>query len=92
MWIILFFFLSILKRYNNIDFFYTTVDYSFIVYCGRDKHETEELIKYGWDEDVWFHVDKLSSAHVYQSLKDDMTLDDIPEQVGPLLMFQNHVQ
>ncbi|KAJ8904031.1 hypothetical protein NDN08_000561 [Rhodosorus marinus] len=62
-------------------FFYTTVDESFIVYCGRDKHENEELIKYGWDEDVWFHVDKLSSAHVYLRLKDGMTLEDIPEEV-----------
>lgn len=28
----------------------------------------EELIKYGWDEDVWFHVDNLSSAHIYVRL------------------------
>ena len=28
----------------------------------------EELIKWGWPEDVWFHVDKLSSAHVYLRL------------------------
>jgi hypothetical protein len=32
---------------------------------GRDKHENEFLIKYGWPGDVWFHVDGLSSAHVY---------------------------
>ena len=25
----------------------------------------EDLIKYAWPQDVWFHVDKLSSAHVY---------------------------
>ena len=30
----------------------------------------EELIKWGWPEDVWFHVDKLSSAHVYLRLKE----------------------
>jgi hypothetical protein len=29
----------------------------------------EELIKWGWPEDVWFHVDKLSSAHVYLRLR-----------------------
>ena len=28
----------------------------------------ELLIKWGWPEDVWFHVDKLSSAHVYLRL------------------------
>ena len=36
-----------------------------ILYMGRDKVENEELIKYGFPEDVWFHVDKHSSAHVY---------------------------
>ncbi len=36
-----------------------------MLYMGRDKHENEELIKYSWPEDVWFHVDKESSAHVY---------------------------
>ncbi|XP_030885901.1 coiled-coil domain-containing protein 25 isoform X2 [Leptonychotes weddellii] len=28
----------------------------------------EDLIKHGWPEDIWFHVDKLSSAHVYLRL------------------------
>merc|ERR1711874_647538 len=32
---------------------------------GRDKFENEELLKYGFPEDIWFHVDKYSSAHVY---------------------------
>ena len=40
----------------------------FYCYMGRDKYENEELIKYGWEEDVWFHVDKHSSAHVYVRL------------------------
>ncbi|KAG8816224.1 Coiled-coil domain-containing protein 25 [Serendipita sp. 399] len=35
---------------------------------GRDKEENEDLIKYAWPQDVWFHVDKLSSAHVYLRL------------------------
>jgi hypothetical protein len=38
----------------------------------------EDLIKWGWPEDVWFHVDKLSSAHVYLRLQPGQTLDDIP--------------
>lgn len=29
----------------------------------------EDLIKWGWPEDVWFHVDKVSSAHVYLRLE-----------------------
>ncbi|KAH0832397.1 hypothetical protein J3R83DRAFT_13431 [Lanmaoa asiatica] len=35
------------------------------IYMGKDKVENEDLIKYAWPQDVWFHVDKLSSAHVY---------------------------
>jgi predicted ribosome quality control (RQC) complex YloA/Tae2 family protein len=53
-----------------------------MIYMGRDKYENEELITYGWDEDVWFHVDKLSSAHVYLRLNEGMAWDRIPE---PLL-------
>lgn len=39
------------------------------------------MIKWGWPEDVWFHVDNLSSAHVYLRLKPGQTLDDIPSSV-----------
>eukprot|EP00094_Tigriopus_californicus_P013918 TCALIF_13471-PA protein Name:"Similar to ccdc25 Coiled-coil domain-containing protein 25 (Danio rerio)" AED:0.09 eAED:0.14 QI:26/0/0/1/0/0/3/0/143 len=46
---------------------------------GLDKYENEHLIKWGWPEDVWFHVDKLSSAHVYLRLNE--TLDDVPMAV-----------
>ncbi|WVO13989.1 hypothetical protein L204_101614 [Cryptococcus depauperatus] len=35
------------------------------IYMGKDKVENEELLRYGLSTDVWFHVDKLSSAHVY---------------------------
>ncbi len=35
---------------------------------GKDKFENEKLIEHGWPEDVWFHVDDLSSAHVYLRL------------------------
>ena len=27
-----------------------------VLYMGRDKHENEDLIKYAWPEDFWFHV------------------------------------
>jgi predicted ribosome quality control (RQC) complex YloA/Tae2 family protein len=39
------------------------LDSPITIYVGKDKHENEELIKHGLDTDVWFHVDKLSSAH-----------------------------
>ena len=40
-----------------------------IIYMGKDKHENEDLIKYAWpDRDIWFHVEDLSSAHVYLRL------------------------
>lgn len=35
---------------------------------GADKYENEDLIKYSLPHDVWFHVDNLSSAHVYLRL------------------------
>ena len=41
----------------------------------------EDLIRWGWPEDVWFHVDKESSAHVYLRLKSGQTLEDIPSSV-----------
>lgn len=62
-------------------FYYKTCDPSYHVYVGKDKYENELLIKHGWDNDVWFHVDKLSSAHVYLRLKDGETIDSIPEDV-----------
>ncbi|KAK6162112.1 hypothetical protein DH2020_001953 [Rehmannia glutinosa] len=51
----------------------------YTIFMGLDKHENEELIKYGFLEDIWFHVDKMSSAHVYLRLHKGQTIDDIPE-------------
>jgi hypothetical protein len=53
----------------------------YTIYMGKDKYENEDLIKYGWPEDVWFHVDDLSSAHVYCRMQPGMTLDDMPEDL-----------
>lgn len=49
-----------------------------IKYCNTEQNKNlfyhlfyfldEDLIKWGWPEDVWFHVDKVSSAHVYLRL------------------------
>ncbi|WPG99610.1 coiled-coil domain-containing protein 25 [Acrodontium crateriforme] len=45
--------------------------------------EDEDLIAHGWPEDVWFHVDNLSSAHVYVRLRADQgeTWDAIPQEL-----------
>ncbi|RZB54395.1 DUF814 domain containing protein [Asbolus verrucosus] len=54
-----------------------------LLFMGVDKYESkyEDLIKWGWPEDVWFHVDKMSSAHVYLRLRQGQTIDDIPSSV-----------
>ncbi|XP_004349419.2 hypothetical protein CAOG_02669 [Capsaspora owczarzaki ATCC 30864] len=49
------------------------------LYMGRDKYENEDLIKHGWPEDIWFHVDKLSSAHVYVRMAPGQSMDDISD-------------
>jgi hypothetical protein len=41
----------------------------------------EDLIKYGLEEDVWFHVDKLSSAHIYLRMDEGESWEEIPEQL-----------
>ncbi|KAF2717693.1 DUF814-domain-containing protein [Polychaeton citri CBS 116435] len=53
------------------------------IYVGKDKVENEDLIAHGWPEDVWFHVDNLSSAHIYLRLPEGSTWDSISE---PLLV------
>lgn len=55
----------------------TSVDPPAEIYMGKDKFENEELIKYplGSKNDIWFHVDNLSSAHVYLSVPEP----DLPD-------------
>lgn len=62
-------------------YYFTTKNGDYTIYMGKDKYENEDLIKYGLPEDCWFHVDDLSSAHVYLRLKPGMTLDDIPQDL-----------
>ncbi|KXJ13217.1 coiled-coil domain-containing protein 25 [Exaiptasia diaphana] len=68
-------------------FYFTSHDVSvtppekYTIYMGLDKFENEDLIKWGFPEDVWFHVDKLSSAHVYIRMPKGKTIDEIPEEV-----------
>ena len=62
-------------------FFFKSRCGQYTIYMGKDKFENEDLIKYGLPEDVWFHVDDLSSAHVYLRMKPGMTLDDITDDL-----------
>lgn len=43
----------------------------------------EDLIRYGLERDVWFHVDKLSSAHVYVRIPEDAsyTWENLPSEL-----------
>ncbi|KIH91487.1 hypothetical protein SPBR_01881 [Sporothrix brasiliensis 5110] len=57
----------------------TVVDPPAYIYVGKDKFENEDLIKFGWEED--FHVDKLSSAHIYLRLPEGDSWENIPEDL-----------
>ena len=63
--------------------FKLTIVPEFIIYMGKDKFENESLIAYGLPLDIWFHVDALSSAHVYLRLPEnsEYSLDNIPKDV-----------
>ena len=52
-----------------------------VLYMGKDKFENEELIRWGWPEDIWFHVDGLSSAHVYVRLKPGENWRDMSQEL-----------
>ncbi|BCR97632.1 putative DUF814 domain protein [Aspergillus luchuensis] len=76
-------------------YYYTSkvVDPSAFIYVGKDKFENEDLITHGLEKDVCvltlasgclpcrFHVDNLSSAHVYLRLREGETWDNIPQQL-----------
>lgn len=53
----------------------------YTLYMGLDKYENEKLIKYSLPIDIWFHVDSLSSAHVYLRLPLGVNMDAIPSDV-----------
>ncbi|KAL9534658.1 Coiled-coil domain-containing protein [Sphaerulina musiva] len=61
-------------------FYFTSnvVEPAAFIYVGKDKVENEDLIAHGWPEDVWFHADNLSSAHIYLRLRPNETWDQIP--------------
>lgn len=51
------------------------------LYVGKDKFENEDLIQNGFEQDVWFHVSNLSSAHLYLRLKPGELWTNIPELI-----------
>ncbi|KAH6964411.1 hypothetical protein DER45DRAFT_535607 [Fusarium avenaceum] len=57
------------------------VDPAGFIYVGKDKFENEDLIKFGWEEDIWFHADKLSSAHIYLRMQEGQAWDSLPEDL-----------
>jgi predicted ribosome quality control (RQC) complex YloA/Tae2 family protein len=57
--------------------YFFTASSGHTLYAGRDKHENEDLIRYGLPEDVWFHVDNLSSAHIYLRMNKGEKLKEI---------------
>jgi predicted ribosome quality control (RQC) complex YloA/Tae2 family protein len=60
--------------------FFKSINPAYTIYMGKDKYENEELIKWALPIDVWFHVEDLSSAHVYLRLPEGITLDNIPKE------------
>jgi len=48
---------------------------------NADRCRDEDLIAHGWTQDVWFHVDNLSSAHIYLRMRDNETWDGIPQEL-----------
>lgn len=64
-----------------------------IIYMGRDKIENDPLIRKSHPKNLWFHVDKHSSAHLYLQLDteqqktrfEDLKLDEsLLAQLGQL--------
>ena len=59
---------------------------------GKDKFENEDLLKWGWPEDVWFHVDNHSSAHVYVRMKKGETYKDLASKEEHSVLMQELCQ
>lgn len=51
--------------------FDTSNNKKYVIYMGKDKFENDPLIKNSHINDLWFHVDKLSSAHIYLKLSSE---------------------
>ncbi|XP_075719911.1 coiled-coil domain-containing protein 25 [Rhinoderma darwinii] len=63
-------------------FYFTSnvVSPAYTIYMGKDKYENEDLIKYGWPEDIWY-VDNYNNLLIFTFLYKGQTIDDIPKDV-----------
>ncbi|BGP26191.1 coiled-coil domain-containing protein 25 [Rhodotorula toruloides] len=52
-----------------------------VIYAGKDKFENEVLLNYYQEQDVWVHVDKLSSPHIYIRMPEGMNWEKMPEKL-----------
>lgn len=68
-------------------------DQEYDIYMGKDKIENDPLIKHSNPKNLWFHVDKHSSAHIYidltmeerlKNFKDLQISQELLDQVGQL--------
>lgn len=59
--------------------YYFTSSDGHLIYMGKDKFENEDLIKYAFPNDLWFHADDYSSAHVYIRLSKDEDWEKIDQ-------------
>ena len=51
------------------------------IHCGRNAQGNNELLTQAAPDDVWFHIDGMSSAHVILVNKGSVSLRKIPKQV-----------
>lgn len=56
---------------------------SYKIYMGKDKFENDPLIHKSHPKNLWFHVDKHSSAHVYLQLSEEQQTVKFEELVLP---------
>lgn len=56
------------KASSNLDDFGLGDESEYTIYMGKDKHENDPLIRKSHPKNLWFHVDKHSSAHIYLQL------------------------
>ncbi|CAK9439950.1 uncharacterized protein LODBEIA_P40500 [Lodderomyces beijingensis] len=62
---------KITRKDNDSDSYITTdppKTQEYKIYMGKDKFENVPLIKHSHPKNIWFHVDNLSSAHIYLQL------------------------
>jgi len=72
-------------NFSRMVFYFKCCDPQYTIYMGKDKYENEQLLKFGFPEDIWFHVDDLSSAHVYLRRPMGQKIEDInPDAIAEM--------